>query len=95
MRAVYQINVRTFFRVITQYAHISRNSDLYLEEVDAKTRGLFNQFFFSYTINPQTVFFFGYSDNYRGYAEFAGIDSLGLTQSDRTVFTKVGYAWSF
>ena len=57
--------------------------------VDPESRTLFNQLLFSYKLNPQTVFFLGYSDGY-----FGGDPSLDwLTQSDRTVFAKVGYAF--
>ncbi len=48
--------------------------------------GLFNQFLFSYKVNPQTVVFLGYSDNQ------AGTQSFDLTRADRTFFAKVGYA---
>jgi len=33
------------------------------------------------------VLFVGYSDNYRGNQDF------GITQTDRTFFVKLGYAW--
>ncbi len=55
--------------------------------VDARSRTWFNQFLFSYKINPQTVFFLGYSDNY------LGDEQIELTQQNRTIFLKVGYAW--
>ena len=40
----------------------------------------------SYKINPQTVLFLGYTDNYRGY------DRHNLPQVNRTLFLKIGYA---
>jgi hypothetical protein len=44
---------------------------------------------YSYKLNPQTVFFVGYSDSY------VDDDSLGnLTAEDRTWFMKIGYAWT-
>jgi hypothetical protein len=86
-RLVYQINVRTFARVVLQYLDVEHNSALYLEEVDPRERGLFSQFLFSYKVNPQTVCFLGYSDNWGGTEEY------GLAQSDRTLFFKLGYAW--
>ena len=49
---------------------------------------LFTQFLFSFKLNPQTVFFLGYSDNY------FGMNGLDITQSDRTFFVKIGYAWT-
>jgi len=87
MRATYQINVRTFIRWISQYLDVNRDPSLYTDEVDARSRTLFNQILFSYKINPQTVFFLGYSDNY------LSDESIDLTQENRTIFLKVGYAW--
>ena len=86
-RIVYQLNVRTFVRAIVQYLDIDRNLGLYPVEPDPLSQHLFTQFLFSYKINPQTLFFLGYSDNHFGRP---GID---LTQRDRTFFVKVSYAW--
>ena len=90
LRAVYQINLRMFVRAILQYTDIARNPALYKDEVDAKTEQLFPQLLFSYKLNPQTVFFIGYSDN-----RTADDGNPDLTQQDRTLFTKIGYAWVF
>jgi len=87
LRLVYQFNVRTFVRLITQYTDIVRNPSLYEAEVDPASRQLFNQLLFSYKVNPQTVFFLGYSDSGFGYR---GID---ITTANRTLFLKIGYAW--
>ena len=91
LRAVWQFSLRTFLRVITQYADVSRNPALYLDEVNAAEEELFNQVLLSYKINPQTVFFVGYSDSAAGFDD--GIDSVDLTTASRTVFVKLGYAW--
>jgi hypothetical protein len=87
LRAVFQFNIRTFVRAILQYTDIQRAPELYTFEVDAKTEQLFTQLLFSYKINPQTVFFLGYTDN-RDADE-----RIDLTQRNRTVFVKIGYAW--
>ncbi len=87
LRLVYQINVRTFVRTIFQYRDVERNPDLYVDEVDARTERLFSQFLFSYKLNPQTVLFVGYADNREG-------DQLvDLTERNRTLFFKFGYAF--
>ncbi len=86
LSAVYQFNVRTFFRSILQYVDYRRNSDLYTFEIAPEFKHFFTQLLFSYKINPQTVLFLGYSDNYFGSNDFS------LTQSDRTFFVKLGYA---
>ena len=60
-----------------------------------QTRSMFSQILFSYKINPQTVFFLGYSDNYRNrdYTDDLGRCDDSLYQTNRTIFTKIGYAW--
>jgi hypothetical protein len=87
MKAVWQFNTRTFVRAIFQYTDITRNPDLYDDEVDALSRDLFVQLLFSYKVNPRTVFFLGYSET--------GIETrdFGLTTTDRTLFLKLGYSW--
>lgn len=88
IKLVYQFTKRLFIRTILQYRHYRRNAFLFIDEVDPKSESLFNQFLLSYKINPQTVFFLGYSDDY------FGDQSMGLTQTNRTVFCKIGYALS-
>ncbi len=88
IRLIYNFNVRAFVRAIVQYLDVSRNPELYIFPVSRKTQTIFTQFLFSYKLNPQTVLFLGYSDNYMG---MTGID---ITQADRTFFVKLGYAWT-
>jgi len=87
MKVVWQFNTRTFVRAIFQYTDITRNPDLYDDEVDALSRDLFVQLLFSYKVNPRTVFFLGYSEN--GYET----QDFSLTTIDRTLFLKLGYSW--
>ena len=74
-------------RSIFQYRTVDRTPELYVDEVDAESESLFSQLLFSYKINPQTVLFVGYSDNR------AGDQDISLTQEDRSIFLKFGYAW--
>ncbi|MFC1693501.1 DUF5916 domain-containing protein [Candidatus Latescibacterota bacterium] len=92
---VYQFNRRTFLRINLQYVDYDRTIENYLYDVDANTTTMFSQILFSYKINPQTVFFLGYSDNYRNrnYLDERGEFDDSLTQTNRTLFTKIGYAW--
>ncbi|MDH5468829.1 MAG: hypothetical protein OEY25_15560, partial [Candidatus Aminicenantes bacterium] len=76
-----------FFRAIIQYVDYDYNASNYTFEKDPKFKRFFTQLLFSYKINPRTLLFLGYSDNYFGGQEY------GLTQSDRTFFIKLGYAW--
>jgi hypothetical protein len=87
LSAVYHFNVRTFFRSIFQYVNYDYNVNNYTYDQNPEFKQLFTQLLFSYKINPFTVFFLGYSDNYFGNQDY------NLTQSDRTVFMKLSYAW--
>jgi hypothetical protein len=86
-RFIYQFNPRMFVRSILQYIDIRKNQDLYLDEIDPVSRQLFTQLLFSYKVNPRTVVYLGYSDNHQAYQD------IDFTQSDRTVFMKISYAW--
>jgi len=84
---IYHLNTKVFLRALLQYYDYDYNVANYLVPVDPLFRRFFSQFLFSYKLNPRTVLFLGYADNYFGSPEF------GLTQMDRTLFVKVGYAW--
>ena len=89
VRLTWQFNRRSYLRFTMQHFDITRNVDVYIDAVDANTRDIGRQLLYSYKINPQTVFFLGYSDS------LADNDTLrGLEQADRTVFMKIGYAWT-
>ena len=87
LRAVYHFNVHTFVRAILQYTDVARDPALYTSEVASSTRRLFSQYLFSYKLNPRTVLLVGYSDN------LAAASRDPLTQTNRTFFVKIGYAW--
>jgi hypothetical protein len=80
-RMLYHFNARTFVRAILQYRNVDRGA--------SESSGLLSQLLFSYRLDAQTVFLAGYSDNY------AGSESVDLTQTDRAVFVKLSYAWLF
>ena len=89
VRLTWQFSLRSFLRLTTQYQDIRRNPGSYTEIVDSRSRDLGRQLLYSYKINPQTVFFLGYSD------ALIDDDNLsGLTTTDRTWFMKIGYAWT-
>ncbi len=87
LRLVYQMTRRAFVRTILQRYDYRRTTELYREPVEARSRSLFTQLLFSYKLNPRTVLFLGYSDHYAGTRE------IELTQTDRTIFFKLGYAF--
>ncbi|NIM13015.1 MAG: hypothetical protein GTO45_12885 [Candidatus Aminicenantes bacterium] len=86
LRVIYQFNRRAFLRAILQYADYKYNPSLYSFPIDPRFKHLFSQILFSYKVNPQTVLFLGYSDDYYGYMD------IPLNQNNRTFFLKIGYA---
>ena len=88
-RLTWQFDHRSFLRLTVQSTDIDRNPAVYNDVVDSRTRNQGRQLLYSYKINPQTVFFLGYSD------QFVDDDSLlGYTASNRSWFMKIGYAWT-
>lgn len=88
-RLTWQFSVRSFLRMTVQQSKTTRNQDVYIDDVDALSKDIGRQLLYSYKINPQTVFFLGYADQ---YVDEDRLDSL--TASDRSLFMKIGYAWS-
>ena len=86
-RLIYQLTIRAFFRAIVQYTDVRQNPALYEEEVDERSRRVLGELLFAYKVNPQTVFYLGYSDI--GKAD----QDVDWWRSSRTVFIKIGYAW--
>ena len=89
VRLTYQFSRRSFLRLTSQFRDVERNPDVYVDEVNAQSKRVGRQLLYSYKINPQTVFFLGYSDNH-----VDDDDLRGLEETDRTWFMKVGYAWT-
>jgi hypothetical protein len=84
---IFQLSTRLFFRSVLHYLDYKYNPDNYTFEIDPEYKSFFTQLLFSYKINPRTVLFIGYTDNYYGD------QGIRLTQADRTFFIKIGYAW--
>jgi hypothetical protein len=87
VKAVYQFNSRMFLRGILQYVDYAFTPELYVEPKNSEERSLESQLLFSYKINPRTIFYLGYSDGHYGDQR------VDLTQTDRALFAKIGYAW--
>jgi hypothetical protein len=85
-RVIYQFNSRAFLRTLLQYADYKYNPDAYSFPLDPRFKHLFSQVLFSYKVNPRTVLFLGYSDDYYGYK------TIPIKQNNRTFFLKIGYA---
>jgi hypothetical protein len=86
-RIVYQHDLRLMARVILQYSDVTRNPALHLTRVAAESRDVFAQLLFSYKENAQTALYFGYVSGE------SVTEQSPLTQTNRTVFGKVSYAW--
>ena len=88
VRLTWQFSNRSFIRLTTQFQTVDRNQAMYIDEVEEKSRSVGRQLLYSYKLNPQTVFFLGYSDS---HIDDDDLDDLTIT--DRTFFLKIGYAW--
>ena len=88
LRLSYQFSVRSFLRLALIYSDISRNPLNNTGTVVARDKTLGSQLLYSYKLNPQTLFFAGYSDN-----AFSDDEVDDLTRDQRSVFLKFSYAW--
>jgi hypothetical protein len=88
---VYQFTLRAFLRAIVQHESARRDLSLYAcDEGDcppASDSSVYSQLLFSYTVNPRTLLYFGYSELRR---EEPHVD---LSLERRSLFVKIGYAW--
>jgi hypothetical protein len=89
IKLMYHFNERMFMRTIFQYANYKKDPFLYIDEVAPEEQEFLSQILLSYKINPRTGFYIGYTDNYFGDSD------IGITQTDRGLFAKIGYAWIF
>ena len=87
-RFIYQFSVESFIRLVVQYNDTERNKNLYINNIDENRRSLGTQLLYSYKINPQTVFFLGYSDS-----AFEDDNMNKLQKTDKTLFLKMSYSW--
>ena len=89
LRLRYYFNVHSAIKLSVVYQDIDYNKDNNpLSFYSEKDNSLSTKLVYSYKLNPQTVFFLGYSDS-----SFQD-DYIGsLKQSQRTIFTKLSYAW--
>ena len=89
VRLTWQFNVRSYIRLTAQFRDVERNQDVHEDDVDKRSKSVGRQLLYSYKLNPQTVFFVGYSDQQIDDDELSD-----LTATDRTWFMKIGYAWT-
>ena len=88
LRVSYQFNIHSYLKFNIVYTDIDFNLENNSTINTAKDNNLSTQLIYAYKINPQTVFYLGYSDN--SYQD----DSLKRLERDqRTVYSKISYAW--
>lgn len=92
LRMNYQFNIRSFLRLSVVGFDIDRNLENYKEDVrddfNKSYKSIASQLLFSYKVNPQTLFFIGYSEG--GYQSN---ELTKVTNDKRSVFLKMSYAW--
>ncbi|HWS39807.1 MAG TPA: DUF5916 domain-containing protein [Arenimonas sp.] len=95
-RLSWQFNLRQRLRLAIQYGNTDLDMTLdkdYMpgDATTANYNDIGTQLVYSYKINPRTVFYAGYSDNYIGYTE--NDITIDTYQTERSLFLKFGYAW--
>ncbi|WP_085297612.1 carbohydrate binding family 9 domain-containing protein [Cognaticolwellia mytili] len=92
LRTTYQFNVQSFLRLSLIFNNTSRNPNNYLysapEDINRHSKTLSTELLYAYKINPQTVFYLGYSDSHYSEEEFNDLE-----QEQRSLFMKFSYAW--
>lgn len=88
LRVSYQFNVKSYLKFNVIHTDIDFNIDNNPSANTEKESNLSTQLIYAYKINPRTVFYLGYSDN--SYQD----DRLKrLTREQRTIYSKISYAW--
>lgn len=89
MRISYQFNINSYLKLSLVYSDVDRNIDNNpLVDVSRTNKSLSSQLIYAYKLNPQTVFFLGYSDG-----NYQDDDLLSLEKEQKTFFSKISYAW--
>jgi len=92
LRATYQFSILSFLRLSVIYNNTHRNPNNYLfdepDEIASVSKDFSTELLYAYKINPQTVFYLGYSDHLQSENSFRD-----LTQDTRSAFLKLSYAW--
>jgi len=89
LRLSYQFDVQSYLKLSLVYSKLDNNPENNDFTNSTKNKDLSSQLIYAYKLNPQTVFFLGYSDS-----SFQDDNLTKLTRAERTFFTKLSYAWS-
>jgi len=82
LRLSYQFDVRSYLKLSLVYNNVDYTGAEGFKELSS-------QLIYAYKINPQTVFFLGYSDRSEQDYRLANLE-----RAERTFFSKVSYAWA-
>ncbi|MGS0680883.1 DUF5916 domain-containing protein [Shewanella sp. 125m-7] len=89
LRLSWHIDIYNFIRVSSVYTDIERDPNLYLySKPNRNYQQLGNEILYGYKLNPQSVFYLGYSN---GLKADDNIESI--LKTEETYFMKVSYAW--
>lgn len=89
IRLSYQFDVNSYVKLTFVYIDVDYNPDNTPENGESyRIKNLATQLIYAYKLNPQTVFFLGYSDN-----SFQDNTLNKLEREQRTFFSKISYAW--
>ncbi|NQZ89180.1 MAG: carbohydrate binding family 9 domain-containing protein [Colwellia sp.] len=88
LRVSYQFDVNSYLKLNVVYSDVDKNLDNNVSAYSKTNSDLSTQLIYSYKLNPQTVFFLGYSD-----ISYRDDDLNDLRREERTLFTKISYAW--
>jgi len=92
IRATYQFDIQSFIRLSVIYNNTSRNPFNYplldSDDITATSKNLSSELLYAYKINPQTVFYLGYSEHRYGEEDFSSLE-----QDEKSLFMKFSYAW--
>jgi hypothetical protein len=88
LRVSYQFNVNSYLKLNLVYTDIDYNLENNPTAYTAKSNNLSTQLIYAYKINPQTVFYLGYSDN-----SYQDERLKNLEREQRTIYSKISYAW--
>lgn len=89
LRLSYQFDVNSYLKLNLVYSDIDRNIDNNpYTDVSNINKNLSSQLIYAYKLNPQTVFYLGYSDN-----SYQDDDLSKIAREEKTFFTKISYAW--
>jgi hypothetical protein len=91
LKVSYQFDVKSYLKLSVVYTDIDKNveNNPFDSDLSPTNKDLSTQLIYSYKLNPQTVFFVGYSDN--SYQDY---ELKKVSRAEKTFFSKVSYAWS-